>query len=263
MRFAISMPRWAAIPLGLVLFACGGDGLVEPPTEPPSPAAIVMVSGNDQEGKAGELLPEPFVVRVTDANGDGVEGVEVTWRTTSGHGTLFEPTRSVVSHSSWLTTPTNAGGLAAARLIPTTPGALTVTAVADGLEGGVATFTTRAAPHDWPPVSGSALVYERTSEHGGFTDPYHGTLFERYVLHENGRFALQFDSGKRGFFEYAGTYSRDGGSITLDFDAWSAAGDWRAGAGFDDSDCLVVEYNIIMLLSDFEDGVYCPASDAR
>lgn len=70
MSFSRSMLPWCAASLGLVALACGGDGPLDP--DRPTPAAIASVSGDGQEGKAGEKLGEPFVVRVTDAQGDGV-----------------------------------------------------------------------------------------------------------------------------------------------------------------------------------------------
>jgi hypothetical protein len=45
-----------------------------------------MVSGNGQEGTRGEPLREPFVVRVTNALGAGVEGAAVVWNVTSREG---------------------------------------------------------------------------------------------------------------------------------------------------------------------------------
>ncbi|MDE0012510.1 MAG: hypothetical protein OXU36_15270 [Candidatus Poribacteria bacterium] len=54
--------------------------------EPPD--AIVMVSGNNQSGRPGERLANPFVVEVVDENDDPVSGVTVSFRVTAGGGTL-------------------------------------------------------------------------------------------------------------------------------------------------------------------------------
>ena len=57
--------------------ACSGD-LILPSDD--SPAALNRVSGNDQEGTVGSDLPDPLVVRVTDANSHPIEGVAVDFR---------------------------------------------------------------------------------------------------------------------------------------------------------------------------------------
>jgi hypothetical protein len=115
------------------------------PEEPaqPIPTAITMVSGNLQEGKAGVWgLSDPLVVRVTDAHGDGVEGVQVTWNVASGAGRLdFE-----FHGDDWLCDSmdgcTDTLGRSYARLVPSTIGTTTVTAELEGLEGSPVTFTT-------------------------------------------------------------------------------------------------------------------------
>lgn len=92
MRSSIRVPGGLAAALALLalLVGCGEDPPV--PMEPasPDPATpdldLVAVSGDGQEGKVGEMLPEPFVVRVTDADGDPVADVGVTWTVESGRG---------------------------------------------------------------------------------------------------------------------------------------------------------------------------------
>ena len=54
--------------------------------EPPD--AIIKVSGDDQNGRPGARLANPFVVEVTDENDDPVSGVTVSFRVTAGGGTL-------------------------------------------------------------------------------------------------------------------------------------------------------------------------------
>ena len=75
----------------------------------------------------------------------------------------------------------------------------------------------------------------------------------RYLLHENGTFALQYVGGPFGFGEYRGRYSWGNGTINFDFDANQPR--WRA-TGTIHVDFLSVKYNVDMSLSDFEDGVY-------
>ena len=54
--------------------------------EPPD--AIKKISGDNQSGRPGERLSNPFVVEVVDTNGDQVSGVTVTFAVTAGGGTL-------------------------------------------------------------------------------------------------------------------------------------------------------------------------------
>lgn len=136
METSTSMKRFAGASLALALIACGGD---DPTDLQSSPAAIAVVSGQDQEGKAGEELPEPFVVRVTDAGGDGVSGAMVEWSVASGDG-VFMP--GFVRSS--IFTATEADGIARAFFRPSVVGTSTVTAEAAGLEDSPATFATDA-----------------------------------------------------------------------------------------------------------------------
>jgi hypothetical protein len=80
------------------------------------------------------------------------------------------------------------------------------------------------------------------------------TKNSRFVLYDNGAFVLQYVG--RG--EYRGRYAEDKGVITFEWDGWSVAGPWGATGALSD-DSLSVRYNLIMQLSDFEDGVYLRA----
>lgn len=97
----------------------------------------------------------------------------------------------------------------------------------------------------FPPVSGSAEVYDRES-------PTSFGALSRYVLYGDGTFELQYVSASRRYFAYPGEYSREGSKLAFAFDADSR---WKA-TGTLDATRLNVEYNIVMALSDFEDGVY-------
>lgn len=145
----LARSRWfrrCAAPLGLALWACGGEGATDPPRVP---AAIAMVSGNDQEGAAGAGLA-PFAVRVTDALGDGVGGVRVAWRIASGAGELgVDP-----GLPSWLPsgrqpdgrlfTTTGFTGNTWILFRPTVLGTSTVAAEVDGIQGSPVVFATHA-----------------------------------------------------------------------------------------------------------------------
>ncbi len=76
------------------------------------------------------------------------------------------------------------------------------------------------------------------------------TRASRFVLYEDGSFALQYGRG-----EYRGTYTEANALIVFQWEGGSAAGPWGA-TGSLSGDRLSVRYNIIMLLTDFEDAVY-------
>ncbi|MFZ5624385.1 MAG: hypothetical protein ACOY71_08120 [Gemmatimonadota bacterium] len=52
------------------------------------PAAVTLVSGNNQTNPAGTVLPAPIVVRVADARGNRLANVEAAFAVTAGGGTL-------------------------------------------------------------------------------------------------------------------------------------------------------------------------------
>ena len=80
------------------------------------------------------------------------------------------------------------------------------------------------------------------------------TLASRFVLFDNGTFALQYASGSP-TAEYGGTYTETDGQLKFDFEGWSVAGSWGATAVLT-RDSLTVTYNVIMMLSDFEAATY-------
>jgi hypothetical protein len=118
---------------------------------------LALVSGDNQPGKAGQELAEPFLVRVTDAHGLGVENVEVTWTVASGEGVLdglWTRCGDIPGTPGWeqLADPipttsvrTDAAGLARISFMPTWFGPVTVKAEATGVPGGPVTFTTDAS----------------------------------------------------------------------------------------------------------------------
>jgi hypothetical protein len=115
----------------LALAGCGGDSNVEPL----DPANIEAISGNGQTGPIGSVLPQPLVVEVTDANGNEVPGVSVTWSV---------PTGGAVSPG---TSTTNDAGLASAQwTLGSTVGEQQLQAVASGLAGSPVRFTATATP---------------------------------------------------------------------------------------------------------------------
>jgi len=112
---------------GVILAACGGGN-----EENRTPAAISLVSGDNQTGGAGQPLPLPLAVRVDDNRGDPASGVTVTFAVTAGGGTVQATSAT-----------TNAQGLASTSwTVGTTAGAVnTATAAVTGLTGSPVGFT--------------------------------------------------------------------------------------------------------------------------
>ncbi|HEX6645336.1 MAG TPA: Ig-like domain-containing protein, partial [Gemmatimonadales bacterium] len=103
-------------------------------TASPSTAAeIELVSGSEQSATAGSQLPDSLIVLVTDAVGNPVAGVTVTWSVTGG-GSVSEPT-----------TMTGANGRTGVRrTLGLTAGPQGTSAAASGLAGSPVTFTATA-----------------------------------------------------------------------------------------------------------------------
>ena len=114
----------------------------------------------------------------------------------------------------------------------------------------------------FPTLSKSGDIYNESNSIYAASYAYQGgSLVSRYVLYQDGTFALQFVSGTSGFFEYPGTYTREGTVVTFAWQGWSTAGPWGSSATLD-GDSLTVTYNIIMLMTDFENGRYVKATTA-
>ncbi|MBA3318535.1 MAG: Ig-like domain repeat protein, partial [Gemmatimonadales bacterium] len=133
----------ASITLGSEIGEATGSARV---IAPPSPAAVqarfaVMalaasanglagVSGDGQTGVAGETLADPLVVEVTDAFGNPIEGVPITWTPVGGGS---------VSESS--TTSGADGRSSVTRTLGPTSGAQTTLATSEGLAGSPVQFS--------------------------------------------------------------------------------------------------------------------------
>jgi len=102
--------------------------------------SMAMVSGDGQIGRAGEPLPEPFVVAVKDAYGNPVPGFPIRFTVTSGDGRF--------SNGTSVTVNTDSSGQAKITLIlGSTVGVdnNVVTAEGSGLDGSPITFTVSAS----------------------------------------------------------------------------------------------------------------------
>jgi hypothetical protein len=115
-----------------------------------------------------------------------------------------------------------------------------------------ATFSSAPAPtagqSGFPAVFGNARIYLATNSPAS-------SLREgmsRFLLYDDGQFRLQYAYNPS---EYAGSYEVANGVVTFNWQGWSKAGPWGS-TGSLTGDTLTVRYNLIMGLSDFEDGVY-------
>lgn len=110
---------------------------VTPGTTPTTLSIVggdVKINGVEQDKPKGCFYEEALRVKVTNAGGQGVAGVAVTWAVTSGDATI-----------AFSSSTTDAQGIA--YCLPKfgpTPGAVTITATAAGLTGSPATFTATA-----------------------------------------------------------------------------------------------------------------------
>jgi alpha-tubulin suppressor-like RCC1 family protein len=75
----------AALIVAFALAAC--DDPSGPKAGPP--ASLAVVSGDEQRAPVGQDLPQPLVVKVTDARGRPVEGQLVNFRVASGGGSVY------------------------------------------------------------------------------------------------------------------------------------------------------------------------------
>ncbi|MBI4544536.1 MAG: Ig-like domain-containing protein [Gemmatimonadetes bacterium] len=63
-----------------------------------APASLTKVSGDAQSGNVGSALADSLVVKASDAHGNGVSGVSVSWAVTAGGGSV-SPSSSATSSS--------------------------------------------------------------------------------------------------------------------------------------------------------------------
>jgi adhesin/invasin len=90
---------------------------------------LAGVSGDGQTAPAGTELPDPLVVEVTDAFGNPIEGVTITWTPDAGS----------VSQTSTVTD--GSGRTSVTRLLGPTSGTQTTLASSEGLAGSPVTFS--------------------------------------------------------------------------------------------------------------------------
>jgi hypothetical protein len=127
------------------------------------------------------------------------------------------------------------------------------TLVSPGRPAGPVPAPTPPGVNTFPPLSKPGAIYDRV---GGSSLPGRS----RYVIYVDGTFSLQFAGADSGFGEYLGHYSLEpslysSGESSIQFSFNASAGEWLA-TGVARGDSIVVRYNFVMALSDFEGGVY-------
>lgn len=75
-------------PQGFAATAAGFSASIPATATPADPKVVVAVSGGGQSDTVKHALRSPFIVKVTDAFGNAVSGVAVTWTRTSGTGSV-------------------------------------------------------------------------------------------------------------------------------------------------------------------------------
>ncbi|MBL8980166.1 MAG: hypothetical protein JNM53_17270, partial [Gemmatimonadetes bacterium] len=105
-----------------------------------APATLVKVSGDNQSGIIGSVLPQPLVVRVDGTDGLPVAGVPVSFAATTGGGSVDSAT--VVSNGAGLATmgATLGATVGAQSFTATAPGLTAVVFAATGTGGAVKTW---------------------------------------------------------------------------------------------------------------------------
>lgn len=125
--------------LAVSVLRCGEN------VEPPVATDIEPISGDGQSGSVGAPLPNPLVVRVTDASGNPVPNETVRW-TAQGGGSVSSETSKTGSN----------GEASVTRVLGSQPGEQTTTAAVPGLQGSPVTFVATAV--EGPPPSGSIVI---------------------------------------------------------------------------------------------------------
>ena len=140
-RLGMRIHNWLGLlAAGVILAACGSSN--EPSR---TPTAVVIITGNNQTGAAGAALAQPLTVQVNDKQGDGLQGIAVTFAVTAGGGTLQAATVS-----------TNAQGQAATSWTVGTAVGAANTATAS--VSGVTTPATFSASVTAAPVASGTVV---------------------------------------------------------------------------------------------------------
>ncbi len=201
----------------------GCSGGESSPVGPLELTRLTLIEGQLQEGTPGVPLPIPFTVRIATPT-RGVAGVRVDWTVLSGDG-VFEPSATVV---------TDEDGLAQVRFTPSTRH---VTVLAIGGDGsGDATFRMTPVP---------TATYERATY--AWTQTVCVSPCDQFRLYPDGTFGLRNQSLR----DVEGTFVRNDSVLAFTFARGLGGG---TAEGLVRGDSLFITFDIIMALSDYEDG---------
>lgn len=97
-----------------------------------APTTLAIGSGDNQSATVGNALPAPLAAVVTDAYGNGVPGVNVSWLVATGGGSLASATTVTgtggAASNTWTLGPTVGGQTVTASAVGTTPAMVTFNA---------------------------------------------------------------------------------------------------------------------------------------
>jgi hypothetical protein len=140
--------RISASAFGVAGVTSAAFNILEPEDPDPVPTQVAIVSGNGQGGTVGEALDDPYVVRVTDADGDPMAGVTVSWTVTSGGGSLSSGSSATNSSGQASTTHTLGGSTGSQSVRATVAGLSPVTFTATAEAGAPAQLVFTTQPSD-------------------------------------------------------------------------------------------------------------------
>ena len=127
-----------------------------------APRTLTKLSGDEQQGPVWTALSEPLIVQVLDQNGNGLEGVRVTFAVTAGDGLL-----------SVQLALTDAQGRAASLLTPAEVwGTIRVEVTVEGLEPVVFTAVGEASPDFNADGQIDLNDFFRFADYFGSSEPY-------------------------------------------------------------------------------------------
>lgn len=158
------------VTLGVIALAgCAGD--VTPPDDPANVTHVIGIdSGDQQMAPVATPLPEPVVVRVTDASGRGVPGIEVRFQVFQGGGWVLDDDAMLTDESGQASTVWYMGPLAGTTSVLSVTSEVGVT--------GVRAYTTPLVPgQTFRGLDGhvelrfGALPLMITAPHGGMREP--------------------------------------------------------------------------------------------
>jgi Bacterial Ig-like domain (group 1) len=136
MRLLSIFRRVSRAAVGVVVLAttaCAGALGGTTATNDKAAASLVLVQGGDQSGQAGRDLPNPVVLRVLNAAGEGVEGVTVTLSISAGGGAITPPSDTTDAHGEFRAKWTLGPGAVVQSILASAPGVVPITVGAIGL----------------------------------------------------------------------------------------------------------------------------------